>query len=90
MGIVSIDDLRREARGSARDVMTPLERLTVTTPDTDIVDALRALGHVGASDLAVVVNGMLVGMLSERDIARWLELRAGSDRPVRPSRHSHA
>jgi Zn-dependent protease/CBS domain-containing protein len=94
-GLVSVADLRREARSpnpyaSARDVMTPLERLTVTTPDTDIVDALRALGRANASDLAVVLNGTLVGMLFERDIARWLELRAESGRPLRPTRHSHA
>jgi Zn-dependent protease len=94
-GLVTLDDLRREAHapnlhGSARDVMTPLERLTVTTPDTEIVDALRALGRAQASDLPVVLNGTLVGMLFERDIARWLELRAESGRPLRPTRHSHA
>lgn len=95
VGLITVDDLRREARtpnpyGTARDVMTPLERLTVTTPDTDIVEALRTLGRAGASDLAVVVNGTLAGLLFERDIAHWLELRAGSDRPLRPPRHSHA
>jgi Zn-dependent protease/CBS domain-containing protein len=95
VGLVTIEDLRREARApnpyaSARDVMTPLERLTVTTPDTDVVEALRALGRAGSSDLPVVLEGTLVGMLFERDIARWLELRAGADRPLRPSRHSHA
>lgn len=95
VGVVALEDLRREARepspyATARDVMTPLERLTVTTPDTDVVDALRALGRSAVSDLAVVHEGRLVGMLSERDIARWLELRAGGDRPMRPGRHSHA
>lgn len=95
VGLVTVDELRREARApnpyaSARDVMTPLERLTVTTPDTDIVEALRALGRANASDLPVIANGTLAGMLFERDIAHWLELRAGSGGPLRPSRHSHA
>lgn len=95
VGLVTVDDLRREAQApqpsrTARDVMTPLERLTVTTPDTDIVDALRALGRAGTSDLPVMAGGALAGMLFERDIARWLELRAGSGRTVRPTRHSHA
>ena len=75
---------------SAGDVMTPLERLTVTTPDTDLVDALRALGGARASDLPVMSEGTLIGVLFERDIVRWLELRAGSGGPLRPSRHSHA
>jgi Zn-dependent protease len=95
VGLVTPNDLRREARASspyasAHDVMTPLERLTVTTPDTEIVEALRALGRAGGSDLPVLSNGALVGVLFERDITRWLELRAGADRPLRPSRHSHA
>ena len=95
VGLVTAGDLRRQARApnpyaSARDVMTPLERLTVTTPDTDVVDSLKALGGAHASDLPVMSDGVLVGVLFERDILRWLELRAGSGRPLRPSRHSHA
>jgi len=95
VGLITLADLRREARApsphaTARDVMTPLERLTVTTPDTAIVDAFRAFGRADVTDLAVVSNEMLVGMLFERDIARWLELRASSEQPLRPGRHSHA
>lgn len=95
VGLVTADDLRRQARApnpyaSARDVMTPLERLTVTTPDTAVVDALKALGAGHASDLPVMSGGTFIGVLFERDIVRWLELRAGSGRPLRPGRHSHA
>jgi CBS domain-containing protein len=93
-GIVSVDDVRRASQApspwaTVRDAMTPLERLTVTTPDTDVVDALRALGRANAGELPVIVNGTLVGMLFERDITRWLELRAAAGGPVRPPRHSH-
>lgn len=95
VGIVSITDVRRAGsspHATARDVMTPLERLTVTTPDTPIVDALRAFASAQAGELPVVVDGALVGMLFDRDIARWLELRSatnGRTPPVRP-RESHA
>lgn len=94
-GIVSITDVRRAGSSpyvTARDVMTPLERLTVTTPDTPVVDALRAFGSAGASELPVVVDGALVGMLFDRDIARWLEVRGATKgrRPPLQSRESHA
>jgi len=95
VGVVGLEELRRAAHtpnpyASARDVMTARARLTVTTPDTDVVDALRALGRARTSELAVMVGETLVGMLFERDIARWLELRAGSDTGMRPPRHRHA
>jgi CBS domain-containing protein len=93
VGLVTEMDLRRAAsnpHATAHDAMTPLERLTVTTPDTEIVEALRALGRAGASDLPVLSNGALAGVLFERDITRWLEQRAAAGRPLRPSRHSHA
>lgn len=98
-GIVGTSELRRAGQApnpyaSARDVMTPLERLTVTTPDSEVVDALRALGRSGASELPVIVDGALAGMLFERDIALWFERRAqrggGAGGGVRPPRHSHA
>src|SRR5690606_2081994 len=77
IGIVSITDLRRAGErpwAAASDVMTPRDRLTVTTPDTPLVDALRALGAARAGELPVMVADGLVGMLFERDVARWLEL----------------
>jgi Zn-dependent protease len=92
-GIVSITDVRRfrqtGAYGRTRDVMTPLERLTVTTPDTELVEAIRSLGKVGVSELPVIADGMLVGILFDRDVARWIELRSAPPRSTRP-RESHA
>jgi Zn-dependent protease/CBS domain-containing protein len=95
VGLVSISDVRRAGASpyvTAREVMTPLERLTVTTPDTPIVDALRSFGTAGASELPVIVDGNLVGMLFDRDIARWIELRSATNRRTPPAqpRESHA
>ncbi len=95
VGLVSISDVRRAGASpyvTAREVMTPLERLTVTTPDTPIVDALRSFGSAGASELPVIVDGNLVGMLFDRDIARWIELRSATNRRTPPAqpRESHA
>lgn len=95
IGIVSITDLRRAGErpwAAASDVMTPRDRLTVTTPDTPLVDALRALGAARAGELPVMVADGLVGMLFERDVARWLELRSARSGPVPPlrTRQTHA
>jgi Zn-dependent protease len=97
VGLVSITDVRAARKGAgvatnaaARDVMTPLERLTVTTPDTDLVDAIRSLGRGPFSELPVVDHGVLVGMLFDRDVARWLELRSAPRPTPRRRRESHA
>jgi Zn-dependent protease/CBS domain-containing protein len=92
VGLVSVDDLRRvpasdwDAR-SVAEVMTPRDRLTVIGPEEEAFESLRKLGTAGTKQLPVVENDLLVGMLFERDIARWLELQstppgaAGRQRP---------
>jgi Zn-dependent protease len=95
-GVVSVDDLRRvppaewDAR-AARDVMTPRAELTTIGPDAEAFEALRALGKADVRQLPVVEGDVLVGMLFERDIARWLELEARPAAGARrrgPPRHA--
>jgi len=84
VGILTLSDLRRARHLPAayvRDLMTPLERLTVTTPDTALSEALRALAAAERDEVAVVHDGALAGMLFEQDIARWLELER-TERPM--------
>jgi CBS domain-containing protein len=95
-----VDDVRRATQGTSiwdhplvtRDVMTPLAKLVVTRPDEDLAVALRKLGASEVRQLPVLgPDGKLVGLLCEKDVARWLELRsptspAGSGRPtIRPA-----
>lgn len=80
VGIVSIDDLRKTkpedwAVKTVSEVMTPAEKIALTTPDEPLNDALRKLASRNVRQLPVLEGGMLIGMLYERDIARWLELR---------------
>jgi CBS domain-containing protein len=56
--------------------MTPIAALSVVTPDEQINEAMRALGHRDVEQLPVVTDGRLVGVLRRRDIFRWLELQA--------------
>jgi Zn-dependent protease/predicted transcriptional regulator len=86
VGLVTVEDVRKANAGDAygtrwqqrtvRDIMTPLARLVVAGPHDDIADALRKLGTSDVRQLPVVTDqGGLVGLLCEKDVARWLELR---------------
>lgn len=97
VGLVCLDDVRRLEPATwdvhtVRDVMTPLPRLVVAGPDEEIFEALRRLGTARVRQLPVVRAGgegvqVLLGMLYERDIARWLELRTTLGRAPLP-RHA--
>lgn len=83
VGLVCFDDARRVPSGAwstrtVRDVMTPLPRLMVAGPDEELLAAMKRLASAGVRQLPVVRQGKLVGMLHERDVARWIEL-AGDD-----------
>lgn len=86
VGLVTVEDVRKANAGDAygtrwqqmavRDVMTPLARLVIAGAHDDIAAALRKLGSSDVRQLPVVNDrGVLVGLLCEKDVARWLELR---------------
>ena len=55
--------------------MTPLEQVEVVYPDEDVSEALRKLSQSKASQLPVMEQGRLIGVLSQQDIIRWLQLQ---------------
>jgi Zn-dependent protease/predicted transcriptional regulator len=94
LGIVSVDDVRKVApeqwwTRTVRDVMTPVERLGITNPEEQLSIGLRKLSGSNVAELPVLDRGSLVGMLFERDVARWLGLRAQIFRGD-PARARHA
>jgi Zn-dependent protease/CBS domain-containing protein len=87
LGMVSLRDLQkceRDAwqRMTVNDIMTPATELTTVAPDQDAVEALAIIGRRDLNQLAVVQNGVLVGLLRREDILKWLSLHAapGLDR----------
>jgi Zn-dependent protease/predicted transcriptional regulator len=84
VGLVSLEDLRKIrteewSRRTIGEVMTPRDRLVVGSPVEDLTSALRKLGTTEVRQLPVLDdNGVLVGMLYERDVMRWLELHGPS------------
>ncbi len=80
VGIVSVDDLRKArpeewATKTVSELMTPADKVASASPDEPLNEALRILASRGVRQLPVLEGGMLVGMLYDRDVGRWLELR---------------
>jgi CBS domain-containing protein len=80
VGVVSVDDVRtippnEWPNRTAHDVMATADRLTLTAPEEELAVALRKLASSSVRQLPVLDRGLLVGLLYEKDVARWLELR---------------
>lgn len=78
-GMVTLADVRaipRHGWASLRvsEIMTPRERLVVTSPREGVAEALEKLMHADVGQLPVLDGERLVGMLLRTDIARWIEL----------------
>ncbi len=82
VGIVTLEDVRKVAHQAwatttVEQIMTTSDKMVEVTPDEDAAEALRELSQYDTSQLPVVRNGELVGMLRRQDIARWLQLHSG-------------
>lgn len=58
------------------DVMRPLSRLHVVSPDSPITDALETMGRDDVNQLPVIKNGHLEGLISRGQVLRFLQTRA--------------
>jgi Zn-dependent protease/CBS domain-containing protein len=81
IGMVSLEDVRnipREAwdRTTVSQIMTRAERLAMVSPQEDASEAFDQLERRDVSQVPVVQDGHLVGLLHRRDIIRWLQLHS--------------
>jgi Zn-dependent protease/CBS domain-containing protein len=79
LGLVSLSDLQKSERRAwdrmtAAEIMTPLERMSCVSPDTDAGEALEALARRNVNQLPVLESGRLVGLLRREDVLKWLAL----------------
>lgn len=94
VGVVSLDAVRAVHPREwdvryAGDVMEPVERIAVLSPDEAAFDALRRLGGTTATQLPVVGPDGFVGMLHEQDLLRFVDLAAARlGRPTPGMRHA--
>ena len=90
LGLVCVGDVRKLAQNAwdttpVTAIMTPRERLAVVGPGTAAEAALRKLAELDVDQLPVLEGELLVGILSRRDLARWLELHVGAPRGAAPA-----
>jgi CBS domain-containing protein len=82
VGIVAMDDVARIPREqwedrAVREVMIAAKEVTTLTAAEPAFEALRKMATAGVSGLPVLdEEGALVGMLYERDVARWVAVQA--------------
>lgn len=82
IGIVTVNDVRKVphqawATTTVEQIMTSADKIAEVTPDEDAVEALHELTEHEATQLPVVRNGQMIGMLRRRDISRWVQLHSG-------------
>jgi Zn-dependent protease/predicted transcriptional regulator len=78
-GIVTLADVRAIRRDVWPDtrvsqIMTPRDRLVVTSPSEGVAEALEKLMRADVGQLPVLEGERLAGMLLRNDVARWIEL----------------
>ncbi len=59
------------------DVMTPMSPENTIAPDTDVLDALKLMERTKQTRLMVAIDRRLVGILTLKDVMKFMSLRAG-------------
>ena len=80
VGLVTLEDVRAIGREQwdityVREVMTPNNRLATLPATAEADEALHQLSQLDVSQMPVVENGRLVGLIRRRDIMKWLQLQ---------------
>src|SRR5262245_41700536 len=81
IGLVSLEDVRKLPREQwdstvVNQIMTPVDRLVTVTPEGGVSGGLDGRTRGDVPQLPVAQNGRIVGMLRQRDIAKWLKLQS--------------
>jgi Zn-dependent protease len=84
-GLVSVEQVREIPQDAwlgtrVQEIMTPVSELSTLRPDDDATRALDKLADQSVSEVPVLRNGHLEGLVRRRDIVRWLRLQ--HDSPV--------
>ncbi len=88
-GLICVSDLQRTDPQSwgveqVQDVMTTVDRLQTVRPDEPAGQAFHRLAMTDLSQLAVVEDGSLVGLVDQASVARYLHAGGRIDTRVTP------
>jgi len=59
-----------------REIMTPVEKLKVAHPDQDALSILEQMGENNISQMPVVSEGRVIGLITRDDLIRFLRTRS--------------
>ena len=81
VGLVTLQDVREVTRDKwptlrVRDIMTPVEQLTMVSVDQDAAEAMEKLMQRDVRQLPVLQDERLTGLLRRKDIVKWLQLNS--------------
>lgn len=81
LGMVTLGQIkaipRQEWAGKVTaDVMTPMERVVVVDPETPMIDVIRKMQRAEVRRALVARDWELMGIISNTDLARWIERMA--------------
>ena len=84
LGMVCLDDVRKLDRKrwpytTVREIMTPSSALVQVGPQDDMHKALTLLGEGDVSQIPVVENGRVRGLVRREDILKWIALYVSPD-----------
>lgn len=78
VGLVTFDDVKKArhstwTEAAVSDVMTPVEQLSLVSPESAAADVLKPLAARG-DQIPVMRGSHLVGMIQRADVMKWLAL----------------
>ena len=78
VGLIALEQVKPVPREqwatlTVRDVMAPLDRVAVVTPNDSMTDVLQKLAGSTGGRVLVVRNDHIEGLMTRSDLARWLE-----------------
>jgi Zn-dependent protease/predicted transcriptional regulator len=79
-GVITLDNIRAASRGSrqaltAQQVMTPIDTPLRADPDEDMADLLQRMNDDNVSQVPIVENGSLLGVVTRQGLLEYLQLR---------------
>jgi Zn-dependent protease/CBS domain-containing protein len=78
VGLITLDRVRAVPKAewsarSVRDAMIPMSPEIAVAPDASMADAMHKLSESPVGRVVVIAGDRLVGIISQADVARWLE-----------------
>ncbi|MFQ5996007.1 MAG: site-2 protease family protein [Dehalococcoidales bacterium] len=80
-GILTLGNIKSVAQPNwevtqVRDIMTPVEKLKVASPDQDILSVLEQMDESNINQMPVVSEGRVVGLITRDNVIRFLQTRS--------------